>query len=78
MFLCTDADSADGVEGVDPQRVGAGAADQALDRRERVAGDGAGLHRGARICSAGHGGQILLSNVTRELSAAGGVVMLTC
>src|SRR3954452_5188020 len=28
---------------------------------------GLGLHRGARICSAGHGGQILLSNATREL-----------
>ncbi|HSD80436.1 MAG TPA: adenylate/guanylate cyclase domain-containing protein, partial [Solirubrobacteraceae bacterium] len=28
---------------------------------------GLGLHRGARICSAGHGGQILLSNVTRGL-----------
>jgi YVTN family beta-propeller protein len=28
---------------------------------------GLGLHRGARICSAGHGGQILLSNTTREL-----------
>ena len=30
---------------------------------------GLGLHRGARICSAGHGGQILLSNATRELIA---------
>jgi peptide/nickel transport system substrate-binding protein len=28
---------------------------------------GLGLHRGARICAAGHGGQILLSNATREL-----------
>ena len=28
---------------------------------------GLGLHRGARICSAGHGGQILVSNATREL-----------
>jgi peptide/nickel transport system substrate-binding protein len=28
---------------------------------------GLGLHRGARICSAGHGGQVLLSNATREL-----------
>jgi YVTN family beta-propeller protein len=28
---------------------------------------GLGLHRGARICSAGHGGQILLSNVTTGL-----------
>src|SRR4051795_5070060 len=30
---------------------------------------GLGLHRGARICSAAHGGQILLSNATRELIA---------
>src|SRR4051794_21190137 len=30
---------------------------------------GLGLHRGARICAAGHGGQILLSNATRELIA---------
>jgi YVTN family beta-propeller protein len=28
---------------------------------------GLGLHRGARIMAAGHGGQILLSNATREL-----------
>jgi predicted ATPase/DNA-binding SARP family transcriptional activator/class 3 adenylate cyclase len=28
---------------------------------------GLGMHRAARICAAGHGGQILLSNVTREL-----------
>jgi YVTN family beta-propeller protein len=28
---------------------------------------GLGVHRGARICSAGHGGQVLLSNATREL-----------
>jgi peptide/nickel transport system substrate-binding protein len=28
---------------------------------------GLGVHRAARICAAGHGGQILLSNVTREL-----------
>lgn len=28
---------------------------------------GLGLHRGARICSAAHGGQIVLSNATREL-----------
>jgi YVTN family beta-propeller protein len=28
---------------------------------------GMGVHRGARICAAGHGGQILLSNATREL-----------
>jgi YVTN family beta-propeller protein len=28
---------------------------------------GLGVHRAARICSAGHGGQILLSNATREL-----------
>ena len=28
---------------------------------------GMGLHRGARIAAAGHGGQILLSNATREL-----------
>ena len=28
---------------------------------------GLGVHRGARICAAGHGGQILLSNTTREL-----------
>jgi class 3 adenylate cyclase len=30
---------------------------------------GLGVHRAARICSAGHGGQILLSAVTRELVA---------
>ncbi len=29
---------------------------------------GMGVHRGARICAAGHGGQILLSNTTRELA----------
>jgi YVTN family beta-propeller protein len=29
---------------------------------------GMGVHRGARICAAGHGGQILLSNTTRELT----------
>jgi YVTN family beta-propeller protein len=28
---------------------------------------GMGVHRGARICAAGHGGQVLLSNATREL-----------
>jgi YVTN family beta-propeller protein len=28
---------------------------------------GLGVHRAARICSAGHGGQVLLSNTTREL-----------
>ena len=28
---------------------------------------GLGVHRAARICAAGHGGQILLSNATREL-----------
>ena len=28
---------------------------------------GLGMHRVARICAAGHGGQILLSNATREL-----------
>jgi ABC-type transport system substrate-binding protein/class 3 adenylate cyclase/DNA-binding beta-propeller fold protein YncE len=28
---------------------------------------GIGVHRGARICAAGHGGQVLLSNATREL-----------
>ena len=28
---------------------------------------GIGVNRGARICSAGHGGQVLLSNTTREL-----------
>jgi YVTN family beta-propeller protein len=28
---------------------------------------GLGVHRAARICSAGHGGQILVSNTTREL-----------
>ena len=28
---------------------------------------GMGVHRGARICAAGHGGQVLLSNTTREL-----------
>ena len=30
---------------------------------------GLGVHRAARICSAGHGGQVLLSGVTRELVA---------
>jgi predicted ATPase/class 3 adenylate cyclase len=30
---------------------------------------GLGVHRAARICDAGHGGQILLSNATRELLA---------
>jgi class 3 adenylate cyclase len=37
----------------------------------RSAGDYAGLdvHRAARICSAGHGGQVLLSGVTQELVA---------
>jgi YVTN family beta-propeller protein len=30
---------------------------------------GLGVHRAARICSAGHGGQVLLSAVTRELVA---------
>ncbi len=36
----------------------------------RVGGEryvGLGVHRGARICAAGHGGQVLLSNATREL-----------
>ncbi len=28
---------------------------------------GLGVHRGARICAVGHGGQVLLSNATREL-----------
>jgi YVTN family beta-propeller protein len=28
---------------------------------------GLGVHRAARICAAGHGGQVLLSNTTREL-----------
>src|SRR5437868_7108708 len=28
---------------------------------------GMALHRAARICAAGHGGQVLLSNATREL-----------
>lgn len=28
---------------------------------------GLGVHRAARICSAGHGGQVLISNATREL-----------
>ena len=28
---------------------------------------GIGVHRGARICAAGHGGQVLLSNATAEL-----------
>src|SRR5262245_7968341 len=28
---------------------------------------GMGVHKGARICAAGHGGQVLLSNTTREL-----------
>lgn len=28
---------------------------------------GMGVHRGARICAAGNGGQVLLSNATREL-----------
>ena len=42
-----------------------------LDTGEPVVGDdryvGLRVHRGARICSAGHGGQILLSSATREL-----------
>jgi predicted ATPase/class 3 adenylate cyclase len=38
-----------------------------------VAGDYVGLdvHRAARICAAGHGGQVLLSGVTRELVGRG-------
>src|SRR4029078_10851330 len=28
---------------------------------------GMGVHRAARICAAGHGGQVLLSQTTREL-----------
>ncbi len=28
---------------------------------------GVGVHRGARICSAGHGGQVLVSHTTRDL-----------
>jgi DNA-binding SARP family transcriptional activator/class 3 adenylate cyclase/tetratricopeptide (TPR) repeat protein len=28
---------------------------------------GLGVHRAARICAAGHGGQVLLSNITRDL-----------
>jgi predicted ATPase/DNA-binding SARP family transcriptional activator len=38
----------------------------------RPAGEGyvgIGVHRGARICAAGHGGQILVSHTTRELLA---------
>jgi len=42
-----------------------------LDTGEPVIGDaryvGLRVHRAARICSAGHGGQILLSSATREL-----------
>ena len=30
---------------------------------------GLDVHRAARICSAGHGGQVLLSSSTRELVA---------
>ena len=30
---------------------------------------GMGVHRAARICGAGHGGQVLVSNATRELVA---------
>jgi YVTN family beta-propeller protein len=42
-----------------------------LHTGEPVVGDGRytglGVHRAARICAAGHGGQILLSSATREL-----------
>lgn len=42
-----------------------------LHTGEPVVGDegytGLGVHRAARICSAGHGGQVLLSNASREL-----------
>jgi len=44
-----------------------------LHTAEPVVGEeryvGLGVHRAARICSAGHGGQVLLSAVTRELVA---------
>ncbi len=30
---------------------------------------GVGVHRGARICSAGHGGQVLVSHTTHDLQA---------
>ena len=34
---------------------------------------GVGIHRGARICSAGHGGQVLVSHTTHDLLAEEGV-----
>jgi class 3 adenylate cyclase len=43
----------------------------ALHTTEPVVDDagyvGLGVHRGARVCAAGHGGQVLLSAITREL-----------
>jgi DNA-binding NarL/FixJ family response regulator/class 3 adenylate cyclase len=36
---------------------------------------GLDVHRGARICSAGHGGQVLLSETTRNLLGSGGAVV---
>lgn len=35
---------------------------------------GLGVHRGARICAAGHGGQILVSQTTRDLLQSHGLV----
>jgi class 3 adenylate cyclase len=52
-------------EGVDVKvRMGMHTAEPAVGGDRYV---GLGVHRAARICSAGHGGQILLSNATREL-----------
>jgi class 3 adenylate cyclase/streptogramin lyase len=45
-------------------RIGIHTAEPAVGGERYV---GLGVHRAARICSAGHGGQILLSGVTREL-----------
>jgi predicted ATPase/class 3 adenylate cyclase len=38
---------------------------------------GVGVHRGARICVAGHGGQVLVSHTTRDLVAEEPGLMLT-
>jgi len=45
----------------------------------RVSGEGyvgRAVHRGARIAAAGHGGQVLISEQTRELLGAGNTVLL--
>jgi predicted ATPase/class 3 adenylate cyclase len=45
-------------------RMGLHSTDAVRDQRGYV---GIGVHRAARICSAGHGGQVLVSNATAEL-----------